>query len=156
MSFPAADHTPGEPVRWQHTLRIAAEPRSASPVRAFVCGHAKTAGFDGDTADEIELAVGEAVTNAILYGSGSDDEITVIIGLAASDEPAAHLLFIEVWDRGDGFDLDAVHATTPDEVDEIGGRGLPLMRALMDRVALCHAPGRGTCVRMERSLPFLA
>lgn len=134
------------------SLRVPAETCQAARVRAFVRAFARSAGFSAEAVAEIELAVGEAATNAILYGcAGCAPEaacVTVIAG--ATTKPA--LFFVEVWDPGAGFDPDTVRRTTPDDVDTPGGRGLPLMGALMDHVALRHEPERGMCVRLERQV----
>jgi serine/threonine-protein kinase RsbW len=61
----------------------------------------------------------------------------------------ASSLVIEVRDEGAGFDLDecTLDPTTPDHVDREDGRGLFLMRKLMDRVERFDA-GRGNIVRL--------
>ena len=118
-------------------------------MRSFVREHAGAAGFGPDDVAEIEVAVGEAVTNAILYGHHAgitSEKIAVVVGFANA------VLFVEVHDFGPGFDPQNVRQTGVDDVDALGGRGLPLMKALMDRVDL-DFDGSGMRVRMERSLP---
>jgi serine/threonine-protein kinase RsbW len=58
-------------------------------------------------------------------------------------------LVIEVLDEGPGFDLEqcTVDPTTPDNVDREDGRGLFLMRQLMDRVERFD-DDRGNIVRL--------
>jgi serine/threonine-protein kinase RsbW len=58
-------------------------------------------------------------------------------------------LVVEVADEGEGFDLDAslIDPTTPGNVDREDGRGLFLMRKLMDRVERIEA-AHGSVVRM--------
>ena len=93
----------------------------------------------------VPVALTEALSNAILRGN--------------LDDPAKHVhvraevdtvrLVVEVADEGDGFDLDAslVDPTTPGNVDREDGRGLFLMRKLMDRVERIEGT-RGSVVRM--------
>jgi serine/threonine-protein kinase RsbW len=93
----------------------------------------------------VPVALTEALSNAILRGN--------------LDDPAKHVhvraevdtvrLVVEVADEGAGFDLDAslIDPTTPDNVDREDGRGLFLMRKLMDRVELVEG-ARGSIVRM--------
>jgi anti-sigma regulatory factor (Ser/Thr protein kinase) len=91
---------------------------------------------------EIELAVGEACTNAVKYGSpaGANDTIQV---KCTKDE---HALVIEVSDSGPGFDPAAL--TPPcDELSE-SGMGIRLMRCMMDEVEFKF--GYGTTVRMVK------
>lgn len=93
----------------------------------------------------VPVALTEALSNAILRGN--------------LDDPAKHVhvraevdtvrLVVEVADEGDGFDLDAslVDPTTPGNVDREDGRGLFLMRKLMDRVERIEG-AHGSIVRM--------
>jgi serine/threonine-protein kinase RsbW len=93
----------------------------------------------------LPVALTEALSNAILRGN--------------NDDPAKHVhimarvnraqLVIEVVDEGVGFDLDqcTLDPTTPGNVDREDGRGLFLMRKLMDRVERVN-DARGNLVRM--------
>ena len=54
-------------------LEISAHPQNAGLARERVLQAAARAGFAGLDLADIEIAVGEAVTNAILYGSPSPD-----------------------------------------------------------------------------------
>lgn len=80
----------------------------------------------------LAVALTEALSNAILRGN-SDDPAKHVRVMARVD-PAR--LVIEVQDEGRGFDLDqcTLDPTTPGNVDREDGRGLFLMRQLMDRV----------------------
>jgi serine/threonine-protein kinase RsbW len=93
----------------------------------------------------VPVALTEALSNAILRGN--------------LDDPAKHVhvraevdtvrLVVEVGDEGGGFDLDAslIDPTTPGNVDREDGRGLFLMRKLMDRVERVEG-AHGSIVRM--------
>ena len=93
----------------------------------------------------LAVALSEALSNAILRGN--------------NDDPAKHVhvvarvdtlrLVVEVTDEGAGFDLDqcTLDPTTPENVDREDGRGLFLMRQLMDRVEQFD-DGRGNVVRL--------
>jgi len=93
----------------------------------------------------VPVALTEALSNAILRGN--------------LDDPAKHVhvraevdtvrLVVEVGDEGNGFDLDAslIDPTTPGNVDREDGRGLFLMRKLMDRVERVEGT-HGSIVRM--------
>ena len=80
----------------------------------------------------VPVALTEAISNAILYGNGENPEKHVRV--RAQLDPVT--LVLEVADEGTGFDLDSctLDPTTPDNVDREDGRGLFLMRALMDSV----------------------
>jgi serine/threonine-protein kinase RsbW len=93
----------------------------------------------------LPVALTEALSNAILRGN--------------NDDPAKHVhvkarvdraqLVIEVVDEGAGFDLEqcTLDPTTPGNVDREDGRGLFLMRQLMDRVEQVD-DARGNMVRL--------
>lgn len=80
----------------------------------------------------VPVAVTEALANAMLQGNGNDAvrEVRVFV------EVTPERLLVEVIDEGQGFDLDCAERT-PDDVDWLereDGRGVYLMRQLMDRV----------------------
>jgi serine/threonine-protein kinase RsbW len=135
-------------------LRLPAELSSASPARAFVRQRAQQAGFDPITVQDIEVAVGEAVSNAILYGSKKGME-------AGREKPSEFVVIVErtathfvvsVQDSGPGFDQPMVDTSTLDNLLAERGRGLALMQMLMDKFEMFRVPG-GMVVRMERRLP---
>ena len=73
----------------------------------------------------------EALSNAILYGNGGDPQKRVRVELRVrSGEVRAR-----VTDEGDGFDPDTVpDPRLPENIPRPDGRGIFLMRALMDEV----------------------
>ena len=89
-----------------------------------------TAEGDRDTlAYHLDLALTEAMANAMRYGCPSDAKQSVRVRLSIDDET----LCLKVFDHGQGFDLQAVPA--PDFVDlDERGRGIFLIRSLMDSV----------------------
>jgi serine/threonine-protein kinase RsbW len=80
----------------------------------------------------VPVALTEALSNAILRGNGEDlgKDVRVHVEL----DPAA--LVLEVVDEGAGFDLDSCTRDPADPANlvEENGRGLFLMRSLMDSV----------------------
>ncbi len=80
----------------------------------------------------VPVALTEALSNAILYGNREDRSRCVRL-IARLDDVA---LVLEVVDEGTGFDMEActIDPTSPDHLDREDGRGLFLMRTLMDRV----------------------
>lgn len=80
----------------------------------------------------IPVAFTEALSNAIVCGNHEDEKRCV----TAKFELDASSLTLEITDDGSGFDPSAVNFS-PDDVDWLereDGRGLFLMRSLMDRV----------------------
>lgn len=93
----------------------------------------------------VPVALTEALSNAILRGNADDPGKRVRVN-ARIDQVR---LVVEIMDEGEGFDLDqcTVDPTTPDRIENEYGRGLFLMRQLMDRVE--QIPGRpGNVVRL--------
>jgi serine/threonine-protein kinase RsbW len=141
------------------TLRLPAALPSASQARAFVRRRAQEAGFDPMAVQDIEVAVGEAVSNAILHGahhegssggaSETGGEITITV------EKTGGYFAVSIQDHGPGFDLPAVEASTLDDLLAERGRGLALMGMLMDHLDM-HRVAGGMVVRMERRLPGVA
>ncbi len=98
----------------------------------------------------VPVALTEALSNAILRGNRDDPKKYVRVR-ARIDQSS---LVIEVADEGPGFDLDActVDPTTPDLLESEDGRGLFLMRKLMDSVeCVPNAPGNMVRLTLRRA-----
>lgn len=93
----------------------------------------------------VPVALTEALSNAILRGNRGDPEKYVHVRAIVD----AHRLVIEVVDQGGGFDIDActLDPTTPENMDREDGRGLFLMRNLMNQVERFEAQA-GNVVRL--------
>jgi serine/threonine-protein kinase RsbW len=94
---------------------------------------------------EIDLAVREALINAVVHGNHEDPtkSVEVVCRCSADGEVA-----ITIRDEGMGFDVKAVpDSTAPKNQISTHGRGVYLMRALMDEVLFEDG---GTVVRMRK------
>jgi serine/threonine-protein kinase RsbW len=80
----------------------------------------------------VPVALSEALSNAILRGNQEDPEKRVRVRA----EMDTTRLVLEIADEGVRFDIDANtrDATDPENLEREDGRGLFLMRALMDQV----------------------
>lgn len=88
------------------------------------------------------VGLSEALANAMLYGNREDPSRTVRVEVVL-DTDRVHL---QVIDQGTGFDPDAVpDPTHPNNLERPGGRGLFLLRELMDHV---EYNARGNAVRL--------
>ncbi len=87
-------------------------------------------------ADQLNVVLTEAMSNAILHAHDDDPDKTVHISLSISD----HELCIRVFDQGRGFDLDAV-GEPDDEGAREHGRGLFIIRCVMDVVTYRRSKG---------------
>ncbi|HEX3865438.1 MAG TPA: ATP-binding protein [Gemmatimonadaceae bacterium] len=93
----------------------------------------------------VPVALTEALSNAILRGNGDNPAKHVHVRA----EVDSHRLVVDVRDEGTGFDIGRfeIDPTTPDNVSREDGRGLFLMRKLMDRVEHISVSD-GSVVRM--------
>jgi serine/threonine-protein kinase RsbW len=99
-----------------------------------------------DIVHDMEIALSEVCTNVIDHadvGDSYDVEIFV----------RGHDCEIRVIDSGRGFDAIAPTDTGPDANYE-RGRGLAIVRAVMDRVNLQSHTDHGTLVTLEKHLEF--
>jgi serine/threonine-protein kinase RsbW len=95
----------------------------------------------------IEMAVREAITNAMVHGNKEDEAKTVEVTLNC----LGHELEIEVRDQGAGFDPTGIpDPTDPANILKTSGRGIFLMRTFMDEVQWSMRPEGGTTVRMTK------
>lgn len=77
------------------------------------------------------VGLSEALANAILYGNADDPDTRVRVELRVEAED----IRVRVTDQGGGFDPAAVpDPTLPENISKPVGRGIFLMRALMDEV----------------------
>ena len=121
--------------------------RMVDVVDAFVSGVAASAGSDMDSIQDVQIAVREAVTNAIIHGNGRDVRKRVRVNLVANTAG----LEICVQDQGRGFDPSEVpDPLAPDNLCKSSGRGILFMRSLMDEVSIVRDAEGGTQVRMAK------
>ena len=90
------------------------------------------AGLDEDRLTDLAVALAEALSNAAVHGHRLDPKRRVAIVLLVS----AGCVVVEVSDSGVGFDARGVHdPTLPERQLATGGRGIFLMRRLVDEVS---------------------
>ena len=107
------------------------------------------AGLTDDDCFALDLALGEALANAVMHGASpdADSEQQVYLGLWHHQKR----LIIQVWDNGTGFNPPLPPYNMPDAAQhETHGRGLPLMEILTDAMAVCRG-----CVKEGGSSVFL-
>jgi serine/threonine-protein kinase RsbW len=92
----------------------------------------------------IQLAVHEALTNAIEHGNNGDRQKNVHVAAQLSSRNFR----VQITDEGAGFDPQSLPDPTDcTHIDCPGGRGVLLMRAFMSRVSF---PPPGNCVVLEK------
>ena len=94
---------------------------------------------------DIEIALREALANAAVHGNHEDPEKRVHVRCRCKAEEEVSIV---VQDEGQGFDPDAVpDPTSPEAIESSHGRGIYLMKSLMDEVHFDHG---GAAVHMSR------
>ena len=94
---------------------------------------------------EIEVALSEACTNVLKHVEGTQEAYEVKVEVNES------LCEIKVIDTGTGFDHESEGRVHADHAAE-GGRGIFLMRAMVDNIEFTSAPESGTVVRLTKKL----
>jgi anti-sigma regulatory factor (Ser/Thr protein kinase) len=130
------------------TLTIPSDLRLLPLARGFVEAVCEFAGFERAVTDAVVLAMHEAANNIIRHAHHGDPAAQIQIQChLAADGIEVHLL-----DEGDPFDLAAVPQLDPAEL-RIGGRGVFLMRTLMDELTCQPRGPRGNTLRMVKRCP---
>jgi serine/threonine-protein kinase RsbW len=107
----------------------------------------KNCGVTEEAAFGIEMAVREAVTNAMVHGNQEDEAKSVEVIFSCHGNE----LEVEVRDQGTGFEPTSVpDPTDPANLLKTSGRGIFLMRNFMDKVEWVARPEGGTAVRMTK------
>jgi serine/threonine-protein kinase RsbW len=124
---------------WFEEHLLPAQPRYVGLARALLRVTALAAGVTEAQAFDMGVAMSEAYTNVIIHAN------TPWITLRYAVQPDG--ITIEVEDDGEGFDIAILdHPYRPEA--EVG-RGMHLIRSLMDTVE-CQSSPMGTLVRMTR------
>jgi serine phosphatase RsbU (regulator of sigma subunit)/anti-sigma regulatory factor (Ser/Thr protein kinase) len=138
------DSTLDEPTR---ELVLPNEPGRVPDIRAFVGSFLTDLRAPVEASAELLLAVGEAAANASRHGKPAEGRSEIRVKCALEGDSVA----ITVADDGPGFDAAAVaNVTLPDSYAS-GGRGLYLMRELVDRVEVASS-ATGTRVTLTKRL----
>jgi serine/threonine-protein kinase RsbW len=98
---------------------------------------------EGET--DVEVALREALANAIIHGNQEHPRKRVHVICHCEPEEVS----IAVKDEGRGFDINKLaDPTAPENIGAVHGRGIYLMKALMDDVRFEEG---GAVVRMRKS-----
>jgi anti-sigma regulatory factor (Ser/Thr protein kinase) len=121
--------------------------RASVPMVRHLASHSlRQLGVIPDVIDDIEIALSEVCTNVIDHAELGDSYDVELYVKGSHCE-------IRVVDAGRGFDAMELAQHSAD-VDFERGRGLAIVRALMDQVALQSQTDRGTLVTLEKHLQF--
>jgi serine/threonine-protein kinase RsbW len=145
ITLHVAPTPPASPRRWKGlelSLRLPRRRSSVVVARHLVRAALEGLGAPAVATDDIVLALSEACANAVRHaGRGAEYSL----GLRVEDGRCR----IDVTDTGRGFQA---APAAPVRIDAEGGRGLALMRVLMDDVAVASTSETGTRVTMDKRL----
>jgi serine/threonine-protein kinase RsbW len=131
---------------WQHlAFTIPARTCLVKHIRARVSEMLESLCPDGTLLDAVNLAVGEAASNAVRHGCREDEGKKVRVQSATD----GYTLVVEITDPGPGFDPDRIPSPELGELRE-GGMGIYFMRLTMDEVT--YSFDGGTKVRLVKHL----
>jgi len=119
---------------------------ACAEVHAQVLEITTSAGFKDEAQLELDLALQEALANALIHGCKKDASKSIHCSVRMDDGAVV----ITIADPGTGFDPDAV----PDPLSEVGqgrfsGRGVHFMRSVMDEVSYAR---NGAVLTMRKRL----
>jgi serine/threonine-protein kinase RsbW len=107
-------------------------------------------GLDDDNRHWIDVAVREAVANAIKHGNLENPAKQVHVDLTLEGNEGDWLV-IRVQDEGKGFDpSDLEDPLAPENLLKPNGRGIFYMKSFMDDIQYGLRPGGGTVVTLRK------
>ncbi|HLM67975.1 MAG TPA: ATP-binding protein [Longimicrobium sp.] len=132
---------PAEPTAF--ALELPSDLRLIDTAIAYLVTRCREYHFGGSRLTlNFRVGVAEALANAMIYGNGSDPSKRVRVEVELDPER----INIRVVDEGKGFDpTDVPDPTLPEHLEATGGRGLFLIRSLMDEVDFNEC---GNCIRL--------
>lgn len=119
---------------------IGDDPGEIAPVRAAVHDLAERAGYS-ERADDLALAIDELIANAQEHGAAP-----IHVVAEADQDSGVH---VEVCDAGSGFDWAEAVREHPPMPDSRRGRGLWIVRQLVDRVTVERNGDSTTRIRVD-------
>ena len=117
----------------------------------LVCGEVVEELCTGcQVANEVAISVIEAVTNAIEHGNHARPDRNVRVAFSCESDR----LCVEVVDCGTGFDYECYLRNIPDpgDIKNLRGRGIFIMKNMMDSLDFEVVPGKGMKVKLEKIL----
>lgn len=114
-------------------------------VRKFVEAVCQLGGLDQTAMEAIVLATNEATSNVIRHAHQGRRETPVRVECILLDEA----IEVSLYDQGEPFDVAGVPHLDPAEM-RVGGRGVFLMRALVDELTCCRGDNGGNVLRMVK------
>lgn len=122
---------------------------SVDSAEELALGLAERAGVDEDDLMKVGMAVRESMVNAVVHGNRYNANKKVRFSVASD----AERFIVRVADEGEGFDYDSLpDPLAPENLMKTSGRGIFLIRSLMDDFQLRRLETGGTEVTLIKNL----
>jgi serine/threonine-protein kinase RsbW len=130
------------------SLRVPTDLQVVEEAVDVIARHCLASGLGAKAARfNLRVALSEALSNAIVYGNGMDPSKSVDVRIEVEGKGIA----VHVCDQGNGFDPSTIpDPTLPDRVERSDGRGLFLIRQLVDDVSF-NDRGNSICMILRRA-----
>jgi serine/threonine-protein kinase RsbW len=132
-------------VEIRYSLRLPRDAVTVPLVRTICRDAMNRLGVTAECQGDVALALTEACANVVQHAGGDENEYEVQV------EFAGGICHIRVLDRGRGIDL-RDSSRTETILDQDSGRGIVLMRLMVDRIAFESRPEDGTIVHLQKRL----
>jgi serine/threonine-protein kinase RsbW len=137
--------TDGQPPSAHFEVSLPADITAISPVVGWVMRLVSELEYASGKEFEIEMALREALANAVLHGCKADPGKKIECSVSGDRKDG---IMIVVRDPGVGFDPSSIPSPTDDSnLHAEHGRGILLINKLMDEV---HHENNGTVIRMRK------
>ncbi len=133
------------------TLAVPRRTQHLSLVRKVVATSAREVGFGPDEVDKIELAVDEAVSNAILYAEPERPRQIVV-----QVQPGPGRFVVVLKDGGPPFPFEEKGRVVLEQqlrTEDRGGLGIYIIRQFMDAVEYEYSAADGNVITMTKVIP---
>ncbi|MBE9511025.1 MAG: ATP-binding protein [Bacteroidetes bacterium] len=115
----------------RNVVKIASKPENLREIEKFIDKFNEIEELDNGLYGKVMLATIEAANNAIVHGNKLDPQKIVKVEIAKGEGR----IEIYVEDQGNGFDYMRIpDPTAPENIENIHGRGVFLMKQLSDEV----------------------
>lgn len=133
-------------IKMEKSILIESKIENINKIEKIIDDVSEEAKINSEVYGKMLIATVEAVNNSIVHGNKEDDSKTVKVEFIIDNDYIS--IFIE--DEGPGFNFYNVpDPTTPENIENIHGRGVYLMKHLADDV-IFH--GRGNRVELKFNL----
>jgi len=130
-------------LKMEKSILIESKIENINKIEKIIDEVSEKAMINSEVYGKMLIATVEAVNNTIVHGNKEDESKNVRVDFFINEESIS--IYIE--DEGPGFNFDDVpDPTTPDNIENIHGRGVYLMKHLADDV-IFH--GRGNRVEIK-------